>query len=458
MLARISAGVSKVNGTEVGRQAISERMKEAIQEGRAELPTYIPTEEQLKERSENSKELWKDPEYRRKQREGFEPIRSDPEWREAMRAKQEETWRDENLIDRHSEIFRKKFEDPEYLAAHQERMRDPEYRERQAMNSEDNWTNPDYREKTIAAMRKNWASEEYRIAVAKGRQKRPKMSRLSLRISEMLTNMGIEHQLEYRVVDYLFDVFIPSHNLLIELNGEFFHRTPVAVARDANKAAFLKSRFPDMRLEVIWELDFAKVGKLDYLIRKILRLEKATPTIPVELTGLIMRRVEDRKLVKLFYADHHYIDSMRAGTHIGLYHGEVLIGCSTFSRFQREQQQQKYPGAVELSRFCLHPLYQAPNMGSWFLSRCLKVIKSPVVTYADTTHGHDGALYKACNFTFSHEVNPDYWWVDQDGHLLHKKTVWDRARKMLHREKNYAELHLLTQQWGGKKLCFRYGF
>jgi hypothetical protein len=68
--------------------------------------------------------------------------------------------------------------------------------------------------------------------------------------------------------------------------------------------------------------------------------------------------------------------------------------------------------------------------------------------------GHVGSLYKASNFKYSHEVRPDYWYVDEDNRVMNKKTLYDRAKKYKMTESEYAEKYNFRKKYGGKKLCF----
>ena len=165
----------------------------------------------------------------------------------------------------------------------------------------------------------------------------------------------------------------------------------------------------------------------------------------------------DRVVASTLYSQHHYLGSVRGDTHFGAYYAGNLVATCSFGSFSRNQQTKKYAGAKELTRFCVDPSYRAKNLGSKFLSTCLKMLRKPVVTYADTTQGHDGALYKACNFILSHTVEPDYFYIDGGGWVMHKRTLWGRASKMSMSESEYAAKHGMVKKYGGEKLCFTHG-
>ena len=115
--------------------------------------------------------------------------------------------------------------------------------------------------------------------------------------------------------------------------------------------------------------------------------------------------------------------------------------------------------ARELSRFCIHPRYQKKNFGSWMISRCLKLLPDKirtVVSYCDTTFNHDGALYKACNFVLDGSVRPDYWYVNDNKWVMHKKTLYQHAVKMSMTEIDYAKKYGYWRVYGTEKLRFIY--
>ena len=60
------------------------------------------------------------------------------------------------------------------------------------------------------------------------------------------------------------------------------------------------------------------------------------------------------------------------------------------------------PDVLELNRIALNDGLQK-NTGSWFVSKCLKLIpkKSIVVSWADTGVGHVGYIYQALNFIYT---------------------------------------------------------
>ena len=93
---------------------------------------------------------------------------------------------------------------------------------------------------------------------------------------------------------------------------------------------------------------------------------------------------------------------------VGLFDGDELIGALMFACPCSESVRSSIFGVeykdrvIELHR--LHILDVTPkNTESWFISKCLKLLKNvrpeiwAVISFADTTEGHTGTIYKATN-------------------------------------------------------------
>ena len=385
-----------------------------------------------------------------------------PGYHKKMVSEAEERWRDEHSRSRVLSGIERYQANPN-TEAHTTKMRSGETRQ----NLRDVWNREGYREVMIAGIKALWQDPEYRVKHAEAmadpivrekmaiaRQNMPTVSSLNKTIFALLDSFSIEYTSEHPIGPWNFDVFIPSHNLLIECQGEYWHSLPRSIRNDKSKATYIERHFPELKLVTIWELEFHTPGRVERTLRKLLGLVEIESTV-VPKSELILAPIDKKQAAQVY--THHYIGSIRGSSHCGLFYGSLLIGACSFGPFQRNEQTLRYgKDALELTRFCLDPQYQTKNVSSWFLSRCLKAVGKTIVTYADTTFGHDGAIYKACNFKFSHEVEPDYSYIDPEGWIIHKRTIWGRATKMGITEAEYVERNRLSKKWGGKKLCFIY--
>ena len=67
------------------------------------------------------------------------------------------------------------------------------------------------------------------------------------------------------------------------------------------------------------------------------------------------------------------------------------------------------------------------NTESWFISRCLKMLRSVrpdlwgLISFADTTEGHEGTIYHASNALYCGTTGKETFYLDQTGRLRHKR-------------------------------------
>ncbi|MBD5117612.1 MAG: hypothetical protein HDT37_00565 [Clostridiales bacterium] len=137
---------------------------------------------------------------------------------------------------------------------------------------------------------------------------------------------------------------------------------------------------------------------------------------------------------KAYICEHHYSHGChnRPSPCYGLYDGENLIGVCAFAtpcseRVRSSVFGEKYKGHVtELHR--LHILDCTPkNTESWFISRCLKLLKQEkpdiwaVISFSDLTVGHVGTIYKATNAYRLGTTPPRRFFIDETGRLRHPR-------------------------------------
>ena len=168
------------------------------------------------------------------------------------------------------------------------------------------------------------------------------------------------------------------------------------------------------------------------------------------------------KEIGKFISAHHYSQSYSNSVKYcyGLYLDQTLIGVCTFSTFSRNESAKKYSQDIELSRFVLSE--SLPNVASHFLGGCLRDLKkrdpeiAGVITYADTTEGHQGTIYKAANFKKVGTARPSYHYVDSGGNRFHKRNIWRGSKKQKIPEKEYAQKLGLIRVKEQHKIIYKY--
>jgi len=312
---------------------------------------------------------------------------------------------------------------------------------------------------------KQWENDEFRSKMKVVLDNTKKVSSQQEILYTILDDLGVKYfrerndgsdDKECSIGPYSFDCVIPTgcKNILIEVQGEYWHSQPGNILRDNQKLSYISNNFPNCEVKYIWDHEFLFKDRVVETIKYWLGIS-SVDYVDFSFNDVAIRKSKSNEYRELLSKYHYLSSAGRGGTAIGAYYLDQLIAVCVFSPMIRQNIDNN---AKELSRLCIHPSFQKKNFGSWFIARSLKEIKktgvSKIISYCDTTYNHDGSVYKASNFVLVGEVKPDYWYVDGDGWVMHKKTLYNRAVNMGMKEKDYAAKHGYTKVWGKNKLKF----
>ena len=336
------------------------------------------------------------------------------------------------------------------------------------------WDRPGFRENisNLASEKalELWKDPKYREKLAIVRSKQPKISSQQKLLSEILRDLGVEFEEESRIGYFCFDCRInPQENiyitkpLLIEVQGEYWHSLEKSRRNDKAKATYIKKYF-DYDLKYIWEHEFYTQGRVLTRLKYWLGIDK--PTIDIDFKRICQKR-PDIAEADLFISKYHYTGKLRSNVCIlAFYYEDIMIGLITFSPVSRieiaKRLKVKRDYILELSRLCIHPDYQVKNLASFLLGKAIRYIKTnmlnitTLVSFSDESYNHTGIVYKATNWIFDGVVSSDYWYVDKDGYVMHKKTLYNRAIKNSLTEKQYAQKHSFKKVHGKPKRRYLY--
>lgn len=448
--------------------------------------------------SKKSKLNWQDPEYRLK----MLTIYADPEYRTKLSEKAKELWKLDTYTDKLlawltsstckeqlSSITKANWKNPDFknkvlsalqtqqvhdkLSEHAKKLwSNADFATRMSKLAIERWQNPEYRAKMLAI----YADPEYKAKAserAKELWKNPvyvkkvlenQKSKLEDHLANVLDDFEIQYKRQYHIGYWPFDFMIPSkpNNLLIEVHGDYWHGTKVDYnrSRDLAKATYIERYHNEYKLHIIWEHEFLTPQRI---VDKLLTI-----------TGIVKPRIvnfnfkdcsiiiTDAKMSNLLFTKYHYIASGgRSGVNIGINYQNKLIACARFCNSTRQESSKRLGLAdtelLELTRFVIHPSYQKKNFASWILAKSVKLLRrkrpfiKALISFADTTYNHTGIIYRASNWDHDGIINPDYFYVDNDGYVMHKRTLWGHAQKMNMTERAYCSKYDYTKKWGKEK-------
>ncbi len=157
------------------------------------------------------------------------------------------------------------------------------------------------------------------------------------------------------------------------------------------------------------------------------------------------------KQAKEYIIKHHYSHGCHNAPSpcYGLFDKDTLIGVLMFATPCSENVRSSIFGkdyknsVTELHR--LHILDVTPkNAESYFIARCLKQLKADkpqikaVISFSDTTVGHEGTIYKATNAYRIGQTGSAIFYIDQNGRLRHPRQNGVNITKEMAQQRGWS--------------------
>lgn len=165
-------------------------------------------------------------------------------------------------------------------------------------------------------------------------------------------------------------------------------------------------------------------------------LDYSEQKVDYSLAECIVKRIP-QKTGRQFIKQHHYTGGCgTAAMTWGMYSQDTseLLGAIAFQTPISENVRRSVFGdehkhrVTEFHRMAI--VDRAPhNAGSWFISRALDGLKEhkpkywAVVSFADTTEGHDGTVYQAANADYYGTTDIATFYRTSDGQLKHPRET-----------------------------------
>lgn len=309
-------------------------------------------------------------------------------------------------------------------------------------------------------------SDQHKINMAIGRQKMSgRLSKLQAAFYTILDNHNInyvkEDNQECRFGPWTFDCRI-KHNdkdILVEVQGDYIHSLPKNVIKDRAKATYMERYHPNIEVKYIWEHEFGAANRVKQKVYQWLGLDRIEQ-IDFAFADITVKEIDENE-ASMFLSSFHYLGKLSGRYKFGAYLQNSLVAVAIFSaptRIETALRLNKKPNeCLELRRFVIHDAYHKKNFGSFLLAKFEKQIPkhiSTLVSFADAGVGHLGTIYKAANWTLDGECQQSYYYIDESGYVMLKKTLYNLANKMHMKEKDYAITYGYEKVMTPKK--FRY--
>ena len=164
------------------------------------------------------------------------------------------------------------------------------------------------------------------------------------------------------------------------------------------------------------------------------------------------------KIAKEYIRKNHYSHGSHNGPSpcYGLFDQDNLIGALMFATPCSEAVRASVFGieykdhVTELHR--LHILDVTPkNTESWFISKCLKLLKMDkpkiwaVLSFSDTTEGHEGIIYQATNAYRLGQTGLAIFYLDEENRLRHPRQCGINITKEMAKERGWKPVARLSK-------------
>lgn len=132
---------------------------------------------------------------------------------------------------------------------------------------------------------------------------------------------------------------------------------------------------------------------------------------------------------------------------------------------------EKWKQVLSLTRLAVHPMVPT-NGASFLMARSIRLIQADgrfcsLVTYADESQGHTGAIYRASNWLYVGRTGPYPRWIDKNGKQVAQKATVNRVKAKMEElghtkvgsfYKHKFVLHLRKPQKKPKRATDLFGF
>ena len=296
-------------------------------------------------------------------------------------------------------------------------------------------------------------SDEHKEKMAIGRQKMSgRLSKLQASFYRILDENNIcylrEEDPKCRFGHWLFDCRIThgTHDFLVEVQGDYIHSLPKNQSKDRAKATYMERYFPNIPLKYVWEHEFGAINRVKQKVRQWIGIDNVIQT---DFSFSDIRIIQiDESVASEFLSAFHYLGKLAGRIKLGAFIGDMLIAVSIWSAPTRYETAERLGcttrTCLELRRFVIHDSYHKKNFGSFLMAKMEKFLPSTVTTlvsFSDPGMDHDGTLYKASNWIYDGDTQSSFFYVDGDGYVLLKKTLFNLAHKMHMKEYDYAQLY-----------------
>jgi len=175
----------------------------------------------------------------------------------------------------------------------------------------------------------------------------------------------------------------------------------------------------------------------------------------IDLNKITISKINTEKLDMVCHKSHYLGQSNKNGMPFGFFHNNNIVAAALITSPTRNESKINKEETCELSRFLIIGAYRSKNLASKCLSLLVKELKLNhnykwLISFSEDEI-HQGTIYRAANFVEIGKTKPSY---NYEG--IHKKTIYERAKKLNMTEHQYASFFNLRRIKENPKTKFSY--
>jgi hypothetical protein len=261
----------------------------------------------------------------------------------------------------------------------------------------------------------------------------------------------------YIIGPYSFDFFVPSANLLIECQGDFFHNFKkcgyAGLPKDRSKSSYVETN-TNHKLVWIWEHEI-HIGRVNHILDShILRVTDSDLTI--DTNKLIFKTVTDKD-AHSFLSQYHFLGNVgMVSACVGAYYNDDLVSVCVFGGVTRQNTILKVnnfsktnfgPKQLrELRRFCIKPNIHADDLVGFCLNKFIDLLTklSPstkaVVSFSNPSIDDTESMYESLGWTRLSDSAKSYHYLDTvNNKQIHRRVVAGLANDSHMTERQFVD-------------------
>ena len=220
-------------------------------------------------------------------------------------------------------------------------------------------------------------------------------------LSEILTENGIDHVRQDRTIipPKEIDIFIPSANLAIEINGLYWHSDKF---KDKNYHYSKWKECHDNGIQLLSIMEDEFVNRSNTWISKILHIcNKSKERIHARKCDIVELGKDG---VYDFVEKYHLQGFSLAKHYYGAYYDNELVAMMSFTNTRNNKE-------IQMNRFCLKNGVVISGIANRLLKAYITDYDiNEIVTYSDNRYS-DGGIYRQMGFEMVNTIPPDYSYV-----------------------------------------------